>query len=845
MHIKSLALLLVAVAVSASAFCFSACFATGETQVPDDPGIIVPGGDQTDDSDGEGTQEQPSEDDDVSDDEDPSDGDEPSGGDNEDQGGNSPDQHVHDLSYVASTAATCTEDGNAAYWICSGCGKYFADEDAATELSPSEVKIPSQGHDYFYTVVEPTCSEQGYTVGECSVCGDIGEITYTPQLPHDFGEWETVTPASCENEGEQVRHCKTCGFVENQAIPPEHDYKPFVIESTCVSQGYVEYVCMSCGYSYIAENSYMPEKGHSYGEWIYIAVPSCVDSGERVRYCSVCETVESQTLPATGHSYSGEVHLPSCTEDGYTEYICSNCGDSYKDDIVGSLGHEYGEWVYIAVPSCQSSGERVRYCSVCENVESEVLPATDHLYCENVYEPACTEQGYTEYVCSCCGDSYRDGYVDSLGHDYGEWKTVTEATCSQYGEEISYCTRCDEYQSREIPKTDHEYAATEHEPACTEQGYTEYVCSCCGDSYRDGYVDSLGHDYGEWKTVTEATCSQYGEEISYCTRCDEYQSREIPKTDHEYAATEHEPTCTEQGYTEYVCSCCGDSYRDGYVDSLGHDYEVTSQSDEYIVYTCIRCGDSYEMPSEPEEPEEPEEPDEPDEPVTDCLTYKLSSDYSFYIVTGIAEGVAEENIVIPEEYEGLPVSAIGDGAFENNSFILSVVLGKNITSIGESAFRGCSSLASVNISVNVTYIGTEAFGFCTALEEVLYDAANAGDCYNVFYNAGTAGGGIVLKIGENVSEIPSNFFNVSQLTYSPKLTAIEFDTDCVVTRIGGNAFFGCDDLKEVYLPASVDYVGRDAFYGCSSLAHAEVPAGADIKGGAFDGVADGFELVKY
>ena len=125
------------------------------------------------------------------------------------------------------------------------------------------------------------------------------------------------------------------------------------------------------------------------------------------------------------------------------------------------------------------------------------------------------------------------------------------------------------------------------------------------------------------------------------------------------------------------------------------------------------------------------------------------------------------------------------------------------------------------------------------------DAANAGDCYNVFYNAGTAGGGIVLKIGENVSEIPSNFFNVSQLTYSPKLTAIEFDTDCVVTRIGGNAFFGCDDLEEVYLPASVDYVGRDAFYGCSSLARAEVPAGADIKGGAFDGVADGFELVKY
>ena len=42
--------------------------------------------------------------------------------------------------------------------------------------------------------------------------------------------------------------------------------------------------------------------------------------------------------------------------------------------------------------------------------------------------------------------------------------------------------------------------------------------------------------------------------------------------EHDYAAVETKPTCTEQGYTTYTCNC-GHSYADDYAETIGHTYE--------------------------------------------------------------------------------------------------------------------------------------------------------------------------------------------------------------------------------------------------------------------------------
>ena len=64
---------------------------------------------------------------------------------------------------------------------------------------------------------------------------------------------------------------------------------------------------------------------------------------------------------------------------------------------------------------------------------------------------------------------------------------------------------------------------------------------------------------------------------------------------HNYTEEVIEPTCTEMGYTIYMCEC-GDTYKDNYVEDLEHDLVMhdkveptcTTKGNEAYV-TCTRC----------------------------------------------------------------------------------------------------------------------------------------------------------------------------------------------------------------------------------------------------------------
>lgn len=64
---------------------------------------------------------------------------------------------------------------------------------------------------------------------------------------------------------------------------------------------------------------------------------------------------------------------------------------------------------------------------------------------------------------------------------------------------------------------------------------------------------------------------------------------------HQYTSTVTPPTCTEQGYTTYTCTC-GNSYRSDYTNPLDHSWDagvVTTPATETAPgvkrYTCTRC----------------------------------------------------------------------------------------------------------------------------------------------------------------------------------------------------------------------------------------------------------------
>lgn len=176
---------------------------------------------------------------------------------------------------------------------------------------------------------------------------------------------------------------------------------------------------------------------------------------------------------------------------------------------------------------------------------------------------------------------------------------------------------------------------------------------------------------------------------------------------HTYTGAVTEPTCTEQGYTTYTCSGCGDSYISDYTDALGHDYktvvtEPTRTEYGYTTYTCSVCGHSYV--SDYVDPL----------PYSLGLAYSLDSDCASYIVSGMGE-CEDADISIPSTYQGLPVSAIKNDAFKNNTDIVSVTIPDSVTSIGMRTFYGCTNLASVSIPDSVTSIGAYTFDECPSL----------------------------------------------------------------------------------------------------------------------------------
>ena len=78
----------------------------------------------------------------------------------------------------------------------------------------------------------------------------------------------------------------------------------------------------------------------------------------------------------------------------------------------------------------------------------------EHQYTPSVVPATCTEQGFTVFVCSC-GDSYKDIYVNPLGHHYGGWDAVQQATCTTEGILERTCIRCPSKETQTVPKLDH------------------------------------------------------------------------------------------------------------------------------------------------------------------------------------------------------------------------------------------------------------------------------------------------------------------------------------------------------------------------------------------------------
>ena len=160
--------------------------------------------------------------------------------------------------------------------------------------------------------------------------------------------------------------------------------------------------------------------------------------------------------------------------------------------------------------------------------------------------------------------------------------------------------------------------------------------------------------------------------------------------------------------------------------------------------------------------------------------------------------------------------------------VKSVVIPEGVTSIGYSAFAGCSSLKEITIPNSVTSIGAFAFYGCSSLKEIKIPPSvkNIGDC--------AFGDGISKIIISNSEQISRQIFTFNK-SYPNNTTLKNVILLEGVTDIPEYTFRNCTSLTSVTIPSTVTSIGGDAFYGCENLVNVIIPEGVKyINGGTFE-----------
>lgn len=201
---------------------------------------------------------------------------------------------------------------------------------------------------------------------------------------------------------------------------------------------------------------------------------------------TVPPTVPTEPVPCT-HVYEAEVVIATCTEPGYTFYLCSLCGDSYADDFTELGDHSYSDWQIQKAPTCTEEGEEAIICIYCGDTQLRSLEATGHSYgdWETRINATCTVEGEEVSACTFCGD-VQSRSLEAKGHSYGSWKTACEPTCTEQGIKERSCKRCDDVQSKSVDATGHTYddgVITKEAATCADSGIKCYTCQTCGHQY--------------------------------------------------------------------------------------------------------------------------------------------------------------------------------------------------------------------------------------------------------------------------------------------------------------------------------------------------------------------------
>lgn len=266
--------------------------------------------------------------------------------------------HTNHLTFIAEVPETCTADGVKEHYECE-CGKLFADDQAATEVTLESLKIAA--HHTYGTDWESDNDDDHYHV--CSVCSDKADVT-----PHSYDNGVITTPATETTEGVKTYTCSVCHHTKTETVPKLSHTHSLSVDYSKDETGHW-HTCSGC-------TEKVDFEAHTEDSGTVTVQPTETTEGIRVYSCTVCGyVIRTETVPALNsehtHSYG-----TAWKYDSTNHWHECSCGE--KTDI---SQHISNGGVITVPPTATAAGVRVYSCYICGYAfRTETIPATGYDY---------------------------------------------------------------------------------------------------------------------------------------------------------------------------------------------------------------------------------------------------------------------------------------------------------------------------------------------------------------------------------------------------------------------------------------------------------------------------------
>ena len=224
--------------------------------------------------------------------------------------------HIHNLTLVPAKDAACTEEGNKAYYICDGCDKWFEDAEGKSEITDkTSVIIPATGHTLSNVPAkDATCTEEGnkayYICDGCDKWFEDAEgkseITdktsvIIPATGHTLSN-VPAKDATCTEEGNKAYYiCDGCDkWFEDAEGKSEITDKTSVIISAA-GHTLSDWKADDNSHWHECECGYKADVAQHSFKWVVDKEANATQKGAKHEECTVCGYKRASVeIPATG-----------------------------------------------------------------------------------------------------------------------------------------------------------------------------------------------------------------------------------------------------------------------------------------------------------------------------------------------------------------------------------------------------------------------------------------------------------------------------------------------------------------------------------------------------------------